>query len=90
MVHLTSRWWHNNKNDDIIFSLQIFIHMTSLIDDKMMWMFKISFENVIKIKIISNITKNNYANDVDKMICHYIDNVVIQLFTMFFKWLSVI
>ncbi len=25
-------------------------------------------------------TKNNYANDVDKMMCHYIDNVVIQLF----------
>jgi hypothetical protein len=64
--------------------------MTSLIDDKMMWMFKISFENVIKIQIISNITKNNYANDMDKMICHYINNVVTQLFTMFLKWLSVI
>jgi hypothetical protein len=24
--------------------------------------------------------KNNYENDVDKMICHYKDNVVIQLF----------
>jgi hypothetical protein len=31
--------------------------MASMIDDKMMSMFKISYENVTTIKIISNITK---------------------------------
>jgi hypothetical protein len=36
--------------DDVIFSLQIFIHMTSMIDDKMAWMSKISYKNVTKIK----------------------------------------
>jgi len=30
----------------------------------MMWMFKISFENVTMIKIISKWLKNNYENDV--------------------------
>jgi len=25
-------------------------------------------------------TKYNYANDVNKMMCHYINNAVIQLF----------
>jgi len=35
---------------DVIFSLQVFIHMASTIDDKMMWMSKISYENVAKIK----------------------------------------
>jgi hypothetical protein len=35
--------------DDIIISLQIFIHMRFMIDDKMTWMSKISFENLINI-----------------------------------------
>jgi hypothetical protein len=36
--------------DDVIFSLQLFIHMASTIGDKMTWMSKISYENVIRIK----------------------------------------
>jgi hypothetical protein len=36
--------------DDIVYSLQVLIHMTSMIDDKMTWMFKILFENVTRIK----------------------------------------
>jgi len=36
--------------DDIIFSLQVFIDTASMIDEKVMWMFKISFENMITIK----------------------------------------
>ncbi len=35
-----------NKKDDIIILVQVFIHMASMINDKMMWMSKISFENV--------------------------------------------
>jgi hypothetical protein len=31
--------------------------MAFMINEKMMWMSKISFENVTRIKIISNITK---------------------------------
>jgi hypothetical protein len=50
LMHLTSKRRHGNMKDDIIFSLQVFIHMTSTIDDKMMWMSKISYENVIRIK----------------------------------------
>jgi hypothetical protein len=80
MVHLNSRWWHNNRKDDIIFSLQINIHMTSMIDDEVMCISKISFENMIRIKSFQIWLKNNYANDMDKMMCHYINNVVIQLF----------
>jgi hypothetical protein len=57
MMHLTSRWWCGHKKDDIIFSLQFFIHTTSIIDNKMTWMPKISFENMTKIKITSNMTK---------------------------------
>jgi hypothetical protein len=41
-------------------------------------MFKISFENMIMIKSFQISLKNKYAND--KMMCHYIDNVIIQLF----------
>jgi hypothetical protein len=70
VVHLTSKWWHGNRNDDIIFSLQVFIHMASMIDDKLMWMSKISFENVTRIKSFQIWLKNNYANNMDKMICH--------------------
>ena len=51
-----------------------------MIDDKMTWMSKISFENVTKIKSFQIWLKNNYANDMDKMMCHYIDNGIIQLF----------
>ncbi len=49
MLHLTSKWW--------CFFIAIFIHMAFMINEKMMWMSKISFENVTRIKIISNITK---------------------------------
>jgi hypothetical protein len=31
--------------------------MTSMIDEKIMWMFKISFKNVTRIKIVSYMTK---------------------------------
>jgi len=75
VVHLTNRWWHSNRKDDIVFSLQINIHMPSMIDDKVMWISKISFENMIKIWL-----KNNYANGMDKLMCHYINNVLIKLF----------
>jgi len=55
--------------------------MTYMIDDKVTWMFKKSFKNMIKIRPFQIWLKNNYANDVEKMMmCHYIDNVVIQLF----------
>jgi len=36
--------------DDIIFLFQVFIHMASMIDDKVIWMSKISFQIVTKIK----------------------------------------
>jgi len=42
-----------------------------MIDDKMTWMFKILFENVIRIKSFQIWLKNNYENDVDKTMCHY-------------------
>jgi hypothetical protein len=54
--------------------------MTSMINDKVMWMFKISFENVTRIKSLQIRLKNNNGNDMDKMMYHYIDNVVMQLF----------
>jgi len=50
MVQLTNRPCHDNRKNDVVFSLQVFIHMASTIDDKMTWMSKISYENVIKIK----------------------------------------
>jgi hypothetical protein len=51
-----------------------------MIDDKMTWMFKISFENVTTIKSFQIWVKNNYENDVNKMMCYYKSNMVIQLF----------
>jgi hypothetical protein len=53
--------------------------MASMINEKMTWMSKIPFENVTKIKSFQIWLKNNYANDMEKMMCHYIDNVI-QLF----------
>jgi hypothetical protein len=50
MVHLINKQWCDTKKVDVIFSLQVFIHMTSTIDDKMTWISKISYENVIRIK----------------------------------------
>ncbi len=44
--------------------------MTSMIDDKVIWMFKISFENMTKIKSFQIWLKNDYANDMEKMMCH--------------------
>jgi hypothetical protein len=79
LVHLTGRLWCGNRRDDINISSQIFIHSTSMINDKMTWMSKISFENVT-IKSFKIWLKNNYANDVDEMMCHYIDNLIKQLF----------
>jgi len=49
MVHLINKRWCGNRKADVIFSLQVFIHMASTIDDKMTWMSKISYENVIRI-----------------------------------------
>jgi hypothetical protein len=54
--------------------------MTFMIDEKMIWMFKISFENMIKIKSFQIWLNNDYAHDMKKMMCHYIDNVIIKLF----------
>jgi hypothetical protein len=51
-----------------------------MIDDKMTCMFKISFENMIEIKSFQIWLKNNYENDMDKMMCHYKNNMIIQLF----------
>jgi hypothetical protein len=65
--------------DGMIFPLQVFIHMVSMIDEKMMWMSKISFENMIRIKSFQIWLNNNYAHDMNKMMCHYIDNVSIKL-----------
>jgi hypothetical protein len=64
MVHLTNRWWYGNRKDNVVFSLQIFIHMESMIDDKVTWMSNISFENVIMIKSLQIWLKTDYANDV--------------------------
>jgi len=47
----------------------------------MTWMSKISFENATRIKLFKIWLNNNYEIIyVDKMMCHYIDNMNIQLF----------
>jgi len=52
-----------------------------MINDKMTWISKISFENATRIKSFEIWLNNNYEIIyVDKMMCHYIDNVIIQLF----------
>jgi hypothetical protein len=50
IMHLINKQWRDNRKTDVIFSLQVFIHMESMIDDKMTWISKISYENVTKIK----------------------------------------
>jgi hypothetical protein len=71
--------WQHLK-DDIVFSLQVLIHLTSMIDEKMTWMLKILFENVTRIKSFQIWLKIDYVNDANKRVCHYIDNVVIKIF----------
>ncbi len=56
-----------------------FIHMAFMIDDKVTCMFKISFENAFMIESFQVWLKNDYASDVDKMMCHYINKMVIKL-----------
>jgi hypothetical protein len=46
----------------------------------MMWMSNISCENVTKIKSFQIWLKINYENEVYKMMCHYKNSVVIQLY----------
>jgi hypothetical protein len=41
--------------------------MTSMIDDKVIWMFKI--ENMTRVKSFQIWLKNDYANDMEKMMC---------------------
>jgi len=54
--------------------------MASMIDDKVTWMSKILFENLIRIKSFQIGLKSDYANDMDKMMHHYITNMLIKLF----------
>ncbi len=35
-----------------------------MVDNKMMWVFKFSFENVTRVKLFQICQKNDYANDV--------------------------
>jgi archaellum biogenesis ATPase FlaH len=53
-----------------------------MIDDKVMWMSKISFENVIMIKSFQIWLKNNYENDMEKMMCYYKTMWSYNYFTM--------
>jgi hypothetical protein len=46
----------------------------------MMRMCKVSFQNVTRIKSFQIWLKSNYENDMEKMMCHYKNNVVMQLF----------
>ncbi len=52
-------------DDDVLKGgLQVFIHITSMIDDKLTCRSKISFENMTRIKSFQICLKNNYENDV--------------------------
>jgi hypothetical protein len=33
VVHFTSKWWRGNRKVDVLFSLQVFIHMAFIIDE---------------------------------------------------------
>jgi hypothetical protein len=57
--------------------------MAVMIDNKVSAYLK-SFENVIRINSFQMSFNNDYANDVEKMMCHCINNVVIY-FTMIKK-----
>ncbi len=50
--------------------------MTSMIDDIMTSMSKILFENVTKIMMFQMRLKKDCATNMDKMVCHYIQNVI--------------
>ncbi len=54
--------------------------MASMVDDKVTWMSKISFENVIKIMSFQIWLKNDYANGVHKMMWHYGHKIILQWF----------
>jgi len=75
LMHFSSRW-HVNKKNDIIISLQVFIHMASMIDDKVTCMSKITFDNVTKIMSFHIWLQNDYANDMDKMNTKYIHKII--------------
>jgi hypothetical protein len=47
------------------FSLQISVHMASMIDNKVIWFFEISFQNVKMTKSFRILLNNNYANDAN-------------------------
>jgi len=79
VMHFTSRWLVNKKND-IIFSLQAFIHMAFMIDDKVTCMFKISFENMTKIMSFHIWLNNDYSNDMHKMNTKYDQKIISQWF----------
>jgi hypothetical protein len=50
MVHLTNKKWYDNRKAYVNFLLQVFIHMASMIEDKITWISRISYENVNRIK----------------------------------------
>jgi hypothetical protein len=75
MMHFTNRW-HVNKKNGIIFSLQVFIHMASMIDNKVTCMSKISFKNVTKIMSFHIWLQNDHANDMDKMNTKYDHKII--------------
>jgi hypothetical protein len=53
--------------------------MASMIDDKMTRMSKILFLNLIRIKSFQIWLKSDYASDMNKMMHHYINNMLIKL-----------
>ncbi len=63
-------WWHIILS--MSFSLQVIIHITLMLDDKMTWMSKISIENVTGIKSFQIWLKNNYENMMSSSYYHII------------------